>query len=380
MTRIYFDNNATTPVLPEVREAMLPFYGERFGNPSSSHNAGQEARLALIEARETVARCLGAEPDEVVFTGSGTESINAVLRGHLDGPPERMRIVTDTIEHPATLGTCAVLARQGAGVRTLAVGPDGRIDPAAFAAALAEGATLAAVMLANNEIGVLQPIADLAGAARAQGVRFLTDAVQAIGKIPVDVQALGVDYLAVSAHKFHGPKGTGALWVRRGAPFTPLLVGGGQEAGRRSGTENLAGIVGLATAMRAAIGDLDGHRLRMLDLTGRLWARLHERIPDVRWNGSTEHRLPNTMNVSFPGVRADRLMIALDLEGIAVSTGAACHSGAIHASHVLTAIGLTPEEASTALRISFSARNTTEEVDRFTDVLPTLIARQRTGS
>ncbi len=375
--RIYFDNNATTPVAPEAREAMLPFYGERFGNPSSVHHHGQEARVALLQAREQVAACLGAHPDEILFTGGGTESINAVLRGHVTGPPDRVRMVTNAIEHPAVLGVAAMLQEQGATARILPVGGDGRLDAAAFEAALEPGTTIAAVMLANNEIGVIQDVPRLAALARARGVRFLTDAVQAAGKVPVRVDDLGVDYLAISAHKFHGPKGVGALYVRRGAPFTPLIVGGGQETGRRSGTENLAGIAGMATALDIAVRGLAEYRAAMLELTGRIRASLEERIPGTRLNGSAESRLPNTLNLAFPGVLGDRLLIALDLEGISVSTGAACHSGSIRASHVLLALGRTPEDANGSLRISLSRYNTRDEVDRFLQVLPDLIARQR---
>lgn len=379
MARIYFDNNATTAVAPEAREAMLPFLGERFGNPSSVHAHGQEARIALLAARETVAACLGAHADEIVFTGSGSESINTVLRGHAPGPPDRLRIVTCATEHPATLGTGKVLAQQGAQVQVLPVDRTGSLAPARFAEALVPGTTLAAVMLANNETGGLQPVRELAQATHARGALFLTDAVQAVGKVPVDVGDLGVDYLAVSAHKFHGPKGTGALYVRRGSPFTPLIVGGGQETGRRSGTENVAGIVGLAAALRLAVDRLENYRSQMLALTGRLLDGLRARLPAVRSNGPPDARLPNTLNLAIPGARADRLLIALDLEGISVSTGAACHSGSITASHVLLALGLTPEDANSSLRISLSRYNTVEEVDRFLEVLPALIARQRQG-
>ena len=378
MRRIYLDNNATTRVDPEVLEAMLPCYGELFGNPSSVHGYGQEAKEALDLAREQVADLLSSEPNEIVFTGGGTESDNLAIRGVMEAAPGTARhLVTSQIEHHAVIHTCQNLEKQGVKVTYLPVGREGVVDPEQVARAVRDDTRLISIMAANNETGALQPVREIGDIARERGVVFHSDAVQAAGKVPLDTAELGVDLLTISAHKFHGPKGVGALFVRKGTRLRPLFFGGGHERNRRAGTENVPQIVGLGRAAELARKSMDreGERVRRL----RDWfeQEVQRRIPEVSINGRADSRLCNTSNLRFAGAEAEGLIINLDLAGVACSTGSACSSGAIEPSHVLTAMGLSPAEAFECLRFSLSKDTSREDLARVLDLLPDLVARQR---
>jgi cysteine desulfurase len=374
--RIYLDHNATTPVDPRVLEAMRPYLTEAFGNPSSLHWFGQQARAALDEARAQVAGLIGASPNEIVFTGSGTEADNMALRGVAAATREpRRTIVHSVLEHHAVLNTGKALAEEGWLVETVRAGQDGLVDLADLQAKVDEKTALVAVMLANNETGVVQPVAEVVRIAHAKGALVLCDAVQAAGKIPVDVRSLAVDLLALSAHKIYGPKGVGALFVRRGTRLRALLRGGSQERNRRAGTENVAGIAGLGRAAAMAGEDLASLTERLGGLRDRLEALLLE-IPGARRNGDGP-RVPNTSNVSFEGIEAESLLMALDLMGLAVSTGAACAAGAVEPSHVLRGMGLPMERVQSSLRFSLGRATTAEEVERAAAMVAEAVAKQR---
>ncbi|HEV7505882.1 MAG TPA: cysteine desulfurase family protein [Thermoanaerobaculia bacterium] len=380
MHPVYFDNNATTPLHPRVREAMLPWIGELHGNPSSLHRFGQAARNAVEEAREKVAALLGVRPPELVFTASGTEANNAVLfhrarqLGHLDGPGH---FVISAIEHPSIREAVARLAAEGFEVTRVSPAGDGGVPAAEVVRALRPDTLLVALMLANNELGTIQPVAEVAAACREQGVPVLCDAVQAVGKIPVDASALGVDYLVLGAHKFYGPLGAAALWVHKGVELTGYLVGGSQERRRRASTENVPAIVGLGEAADAAREEMTARGPHLAALRDRFEARLAQRMPDAIFHCQASPRLPNTSHVAFPGVEGESLLIRLDLAGFAVSTGSACSSGAVEPSKTLLAMGLSPDEALSSLRISFGISNTPEEVDAFLDALDREVAALR---
>ncbi len=374
--RAYLDYNATTPVDPRALEAMLPFLRGEFGNPSSLHWFGQRSRAAVEEARERVARLVGAEPAEIVFTASGSESDNMALRGvAAKAKPSRRTLVTSAIEHHAVLNAAKALRDEGWRLAVVGVGEDGSLDFADLDARLDQTSALVSVMLANNETGVVQPFAEVARLAHARGAIVHCDAVQAAGKIPIDVRALDVDLLTLSAHKLYGPKGIGCLYVRRGTPMAPLVRGGGQERNRRAGTENVPGIAGFGAAATLALESLAADAARLCALRDRLETRLLA-CPGARRNGA-EPRLPNTANVSFEGTEAENLLIALDLEGVAVSTGAACAAGAVEPSHVLRAMGLPPERVQSSLRLSLGRPTTEEEIDRAADVITAVVERQR---
>ena len=364
--RVYLDNNATTFVAPAVRDAMLPYLGEVCGNPSSIHTSGRDARAAVEAARRSVARLVGARPREIVFTAGGSEADNLALKGvtaaHRDRHGRAGHVVTSAIEHPAVLATCRYLERTGWRVTYVGVDADGIVAPDAVRAALAPDTVVVSVMTANNEVGTVQPVADLAAVTHAAGALFHTDAVQAAGKIPVDVVSLGIDLASFSAHKIHGPKGVGALYVRKGVAIEPLVHGGRQEAGLRAGTENVAAVVGMGRAAELALAGLgDAGRLR--DLRDRLEAGIRELVPGARRNGHPEHRLPNTLNLTLPGLRGESLVIALDRHGVALSSGSACKSGSPDPTHVLLAMGATPEDAHCAVRLSLSSDTTGDDVD-----------------
>jgi cysteine desulfurase len=372
--RVYLDHNATTPVDPRVLEAMLPFLRGDYGNPSSLHWFGQRARAAVEEARARVAALVGASPAEIVFTASGSESDNMALRGVLArARAERRGLVLSAVEHHAVLHTGKALSEEGVPVKIARVSEGGVVDLDDLAAKVQEGTALVSLMLANNETGVLQPVAEAARIARARGALVHCDAVQAGGKVPVDVGALAVDLLTLSAHKLCGPKGVGCLYVRRGTPMAPLVRGGGQERNRRAGTENVAGIAGFGTAADLAREGLAEEAPRLAALRERLEQRLLA-IPGTRRNGA-EPRLPNTANVSFEGVEAEDLVIALDLEGVAASTGAACAAGGVEPSHVLRAMGLPPERVQSSLRLSLGRSTTEDEVRRAGDVIAAVVSR-----
>jgi cysteine desulfurase NifS len=362
--RIELDGNATTPVGKEVREAMLPFLGEQSGNPSSLHARGRSARAAIEEARRKVAQLIGARPARIIFTGGGSEADNLALKGlaFASGRGDRDHVITSAIEHPAILATCRFLERTGFRVTTLPVDPDGRADLRALDRALDERTLVVSIQLANNEVGTIQPVRDLSALAHAHGALFHTDAVQAAGKIPVDVEDLGVDLLTLSAHKIHGPKGVGALYVRKGIVLEPLVHGGGQEHGLRAGTENVAGIAGMGVAAERALHDL-GQAPGIASLRDRLEAGVIALVPGARRNGPTEERLPNTLNLTLPGLRGEALVIALDQHGIALSSGSACKAGSPEPTHVLLAMGRTEEEAHCSVRFSLSRDTTPEDID-----------------
>jgi len=377
-SRIYLDNSATTQVAEEVVEAMIPFMRDIYGNASSIHTFGQEARTAVEEARRQVAGLIGAEPREIVFTSGGTEADNAALWGvYRSGYRKGRHIVTSSIEHPAVLATCKVLEESGADVTHVRVDSTGRIDPARIAAAITERTVLISVMQANNETGVIQPIEEISAIARENGIATHTDAVQSVGKIPVDVKRLGVDLLSLSGHKIHGPKGVGALYVRDGMKLTPFLTGGSHERKRRGGTENVPGIVGLGTAAQIALERLPQMQSRVPGMRDHLETKISSLISGVRTNGLADQRLPNLSNLSFDRLEGEAAVIALDLEGVAVSTGSACSSGSLEPSHVLKAMGLRPAVVQSALRFSLCHYNSTEEIDRAVDVLTRIVERIR---
>jgi cysteine desulfurase len=371
---VYLDHNATTPLHPRAREAMLPWLGERHGNPSSIHAFGQAARDAVEEARERVAALIDARPPEVVFTASGTEANNAVVFHALKNGGH---LVISAIEHPSIREAAIRLEKEGVEVTRVSPGVDGIVPAAEVVRALRPDTRLVCLMLANNELGTLQPVAEVAAACRQQGVPVLTDAVQAVGKIPVDVHALGVDYLVLGAHKFNGPLGAAALWVRKGVEVTGYLVGGSQERRRRAGTENVPAIVGLGAAAAAAREEMPRRVERLSALRDRFEASLAARVPGAIFHCRTSPRLPNTSHVAFPGAEGESLLIRLDLAGYAVSTGAACSSGTVEPSKTLLAAGISREEALSSLRVSFGITNTPEDVDSFLDALAREVAELR---
>jgi cysteine desulfurase len=376
MTRVYLDHNATTPVDPRVVDAMLPFLREQYGNPSSLHWHGQRARAAVEEARAQVAALVGAEPGDVVFTASGSESDNMALRGVTAKAKDHRRgVVVSAIEHHAVLNTAKAQREEGVPVAVARVGESGIVDLDDLAAKVDGTTALVSLMLANNETGMVQPVAEAARLAHERGALAHCDAVQAAGKVPVDVGALGVDLLTLSAHKLYGPKGIGCLVAKRGTPMAPLVRGGGQERNRRAGTENVAGIVAFGAAARLAAERLEEEAVRVGALRDRLEARLLA-VPGAERNGRGP-RLPNTANVSFAGAEAEGLLIALDLEGIEVSTGAACAAGAVEPSHVLRAMGFAPERVQSSLRLSLGRTTTAADVDRAADVVASVVARSR---
>jgi cysteine desulfurase len=376
--RIYLDNNATTRVDDRVLEAMLPYFGERFGNASSIHTFGQEARAAVEDARRSVAELLGADTREVVFTSGGTESDNAAIWGVFrSGYRAGNHVITSKIEHPAVLETCKALGSSGAEVTYLAVDSSGRVDPTRVAAAINERTILISIMHANNETGVIQPLEEISALARERGILMHTDAVQAVGKISTNVQRLGVDLLSLSGHKIHAPKGVGALWIRGGVKLVPFLTGGSHERRRRAGTENVPAAVGLGAAAHLALERLPEMGSRVASLRDRLEDQIKTRIPDVRTNGSAEHRLPSVTNLSFEGIEGEAAVIALDLAGLAVSSGAACSSGSLEPSHVLVGMGLRAEVVQGSLRFSLCYHNTAEEIGRAVEILSEVVSRLR---
>ena len=380
MSRIYLDHNATTPLHPEVLERMTGVLRDEFGNPSSVHHFGQRAKAVLDDARTAVAALIGAEPSEMVFTSGGTEADNFALRGVAEAleVTGRKHLISTAFEHEAVLVTIKALARRGWRTTLLPVDQSGCVKPEALEAVITDDTALVSVMHSNNEIGTVQPIAELAAIAHRRGALFHTDAVQSVGKIPVDARSLGADLLSLSAHKFNGPKGAGALWIKRGARITSILTGGKHERNRRAGTENVVGIAGLGKAAQLARTKLIDDARGIATLRDRLEAAILERVPGTQVNGSRENRVPNTTNISFEGIEAESLLIALDLEGVAVSTGSACSSGTLEPSHVLRAMGFPSHRTQNSIRISLGMGNTDEHVDYFLDKLPNVVAKLRT--
>jgi cysteine desulfurase len=378
--RIYLDHAATTAVHPKVLAAMNAVLLDSGYNPSSQHAEGRLARAALDDARDRVARVLGVHRRELTFTGSGSEADTLALVGAIRAlGRERGHVVSTAIEHHAVLHALDALRDDGFEITLLEVDERGVVDPAAFEAALREDTLLASVMYANNEIGTVQPIADLAAAARRRGVLFHTDAVQAPGWLPIRPAELGVDLLSLSAHKFYGPKGVGMLYARAGVELAPLVYGGGQEFGRRSGTENVPGIAGFAAALERIDAERPQLSARVAELRDRLEAGLLAAVPDIRVNGAGAPRLPNSLNVSFAGVEAEPLLARLDLESVAVSSGSACTSGALEPSHVIAALGIDPRWHGGVLRFSLGESTTRDEIDRVLGLVPRITSELRKG-
>jgi cysteine desulfurase len=378
MRRVYLDHSATTPVRPEVLSAMLPYFAEQAGNASSLHKVGQSAKKALEGARNTVARALGADPKEIYFTSGGTESDNQAIVGVARAQVEQGRhLMTSTIEHHAVLNVCHWLEGQGYAVSYVRVDQHGLIDLQALEDSLRPDTTLISVMLANNEVGTVQPLEEITRLAHARGILVHTDAVQAVGKMPVRVDELGVDLLSLTAHKFYGPKGIGVLYARKGTPIEPLFYGGHQEQALRPGTQNIPGIVGLATALHLVTEELPTETARLEALRDRLQEGIQAQIADVRINGHSTLRLPNVLNMSFDGIEGESLLLALDINGIAVSTGSACAAGSADPSHVLQAMGVTRASADGSLRFSLGHITTEEDIDYTVQTLVEVVGRLR---
>ncbi len=375
MRRAYLDNNASTPVLPEVLEAMQPYFGERFGNASSIHHHGQETRAAVERARESVSALLGCRPAEVVFTSGGTEADNLAIFG-LVRPGDH--VVSSTIEHHAVLNSCKHLQERGIEVTYVPVDGRGLVDPDDLRCALRTNTKLVTIMMANNETGVVQPVEEIGKICVDADVYFHTDAVQAASKVPIRVKEIACDLLSISGHKIHAPQGAGALYVRKGTTLEPLLFGGSHERSRRAGTENVPGIVGLGKAAELAMKALEnGEDHEMAALRDRLETTILENVEAAGVNGEGAPRVPNTSNIYFDYIEGEALIIALDLKGLAVSTGAACSSGAIEPSHVLTAMGLRPDRARASIRFSLGKQNTADDIDFAIQLVPASVARLR---
>ncbi|MDD5594300.1 MAG: cysteine desulfurase NifS [Candidatus Margulisbacteria bacterium] len=383
--RIYLDNAATTPVDPRVKEAILPYFSDKFGNPSSIHSFGQETKAAIEKAREQVVGLIGGSVDEIVFTSGGTEADNFALEGvAFANEAKGKHIITSSIEHHAVLECCKFLEKRGFSVTYLPVDESGVVSPESVVRAITDKTILVSIMQANNEIGTIEPIGEIAKAIKMRnaelGIRsyFHTDAVQTAGHIPVNVNELGVDLLSISAHKLYGPKGVGALYIRKGTKITPFLHGGGQERGRRASTENVPGIVGFGAAAEIAAGDVNnGESKKLIPLRDKLINGILEKITDARLNGHLTQRLPNNVNVSINYVEGESMLLNLDLEGIAASTGSACSSGSLEPSHVLRAIGLPYEQAHGSLRFSLGKNTTEAEIDKTIEVLRKIVLKLR---
>ena len=377
--RIYLDHNATTPLHPDVLDVMTKVLREDFGNPSSVHHFGQKAKSVIDQARSAVAALLGGDPLEIVFTSGGTESDNFAIRGVAEALERsgRRHLIATAIEHEAVLNTLKALAKRGWTTTLLPVDQSGVVSPDALRDALTDQTAIVSVMHANNEIGTIQPIAELARLAHDRGALFHTDAVQTAGKIALDVKALGVDLASISAHKFYGPKGVGAIWIRRGLRLLPLMSGGKHERSRRAGTENVAGIAGMGEAATRARGKMADEALRLTALRDRLEDAVLRAVPGTAVNGARAARVANTTNISFDRIEAESLLIALDLEGVAVSTGSACSSGTLEPSHVLKAMGFPAHRTQNSIRFSLGAANTEAEIDRVVAILPTVVEKLR---
>lgn len=376
--RVYFDHSATTRVLPEVFDAMTPFFLDKFGNSSSIHSFGKEAKAALEDSRKHVANLLNADPSEIIFTSGGTESDNlavkgvAMYKGKMKG-----HIITTMVEHHAILEPCEFLKRFGFEVTYIPVSSEGLVEPAEIERAIRNDTVLISVMMANNEIGTIQPIREIGRIAQSKSIPFHTDAVQAIGKLPIDVKADDIDLLSLSAHKFHGPKGVGVLYVRKGTKIEPIIHGGGQERGLRSSTVNVAGVVGLGRAAQMAKRDLEPTAEKMKRLRDKMLRAVPELIPKSYVNGHRTKRLVNNAHLRFDFIEGEGLILQLDLKGIAASTGSACSTGSLEPSHVLLALGLTHQQAHGSLRITLGRENTEEEVDYLLEVLPGVVSKLR---
>ena len=377
MTVIYLDNNATTKVADEVAEEMAPYLTEYYGNPSSMYTFGGSVQKAVTRARERVAALLGAHPEEIIFTSCGTESDNTALRGVLDANPDKRHIITTRVEHPAVLNVAKHLADRGCRLTTLSVDSEARLDLDEYREALTDDTAVVSIMWANNEVGTIYPVQEMAGMAKERGIPFHTDAVQAAGKIPINLADGAIDLMSISGHKLHAPKGIGVLYVRRGTRVSPLMLGGHQEHGRRGGTENTASIVALGKACELAAGALDEENSRVRALRDRLEAELLARCPDSRRNGAEDQRLPNTSNIAFAYVEGEAILLHLDEYEICASSGSACTSGSLEPSHVLRAMGVPYTMLHGSVRFSLSRYTTDAEIDKVVEVLPSLIENLR---
>jgi cysteine desulfurase len=377
---VYLDNNATTQVAPEVLEAMLPYFQEQYGNPSSMHSFGGQVARKISDAREQVATLIGATPDEIIFTSCGTESDNAAIRSALASHPERRHIVTSRVEHPAVKSLCANLAGQGYRITELPVDKNGLLDMEQLESSLTPETAVVSLMWANNETGVIFPVEKAAELAHERGILFHTDAVQSTGKIPIDMKKNNIDMLSISGHKLHAPKGIGVLFVRKGTRFSPFMIGGHQEKGRRGGTENTPSIIGLGKACELAASRMSAEKITVRRLRDRLETALLEGIPQSRVNGDQLQRLPNTTNISFEFVEGEGILLLMNEYGICASSGSACTSGSLQPSHVLRAMGVPFTMAHGSIRFSLSIYNTEEEIDFVIEKLPPIIARLRSMS
>ena len=377
MKVIYVDNNATTQVAPEVLEAMLPYFHELYGNPSSMHSFGGQVERKIREAREKVASLIGATPDEIIFTSCGTESDNTAIRAAIASHPDKRHIITTRVEHPGIKNLCEYLAHTGYRVTFLPVDRHGRLNVKELEKSLSDDTAIVSVMWANNETGVVFPIEEIAEVVRARGIVFHTDAVQVVGKIAVDVQKVPVDMLSLSGHKIHAPKGVGALYIRRGTRFSPFIIGGHQEKGRRSGTENVASIIGLGKACELAAKHIREDSQRVIYLRDKLENEILKRVPSAMVNGDREHRLPNTTSISFEYVEGEAILLMMNEFDICASSGSACTSGSLEPSHVLRAMGVPFTAAHGSIRFSLSVYNTEEEIDCIIEKLPPIIQRLR---
>lgn len=378
MKQIYLDYSATTPVKEEVVREMIPYYTEFYGNPSSLYSVGLEAKSGLETARSRVAELINAQPAEIRFTSCGTEADNWVLEGVADALKEKgNHIITSSIEHHAVLHTCQYLEKHGFEVTYLDVDEEGFVSPEALEAAIKDTTILVSIMMVNNEVGTVEPIKELAAVAKAHNILFHTDAVQALGNIPIDVKELGVDFMSMSAHKIYGPKGVGALYIKRGSRISSYMHGGAQEAKKRAGTENMAGIVGFGKAAQLAMENLDSHISHCTLLRDRLWAKISEAIPDVQLNGSKDKRHPGNLNVSFDYIEGEAILLMLDANGICVSTGSACSSNSLAPSHVLDALGVPVTKMNGTIRFTVGDFTTDEDIDKVVEVLAAIVARLR---
>lgn len=381
MRKVYLDNAATTALSPKVLEKMMPYLTDIYGNASSPHSFGQTARIGVEHAREQVARAINADPSEIVFTGCGTESDNTVLFGVVERYAKKGdHIITTNVEHHAILHSCAVLEKKGIKVTYLPVDKDGLVTPEQVRDAITDKTILVSVMFANNEVGTIMPIPEIAAVCHEKGVLFHTDAVQAAGHIPIDVKAMGIDMLSISGHKFHGPKGVGVLYERKGIRLPSYIIGGEQEKGRRAGTENVAGIVGLGEALELAVTNMSETSARMTRMRDRLIDGIEATIPEVKLNGHRTKRLPNNVNFSIKYIEGESILLMLDMAGIAASSGSACTSGSLDPSHVLLALGLTHEVAHGSVRLTLGDDTTDEDIDYVLETLPKVAHRLRAMS
>lgn len=371
---IYLDHSATTSVKKEVLDAMIPYFSDKYGNPSSIYSIAREGKKAIEEARDSIAKSLGAKSNEIFFTGSGTESDNWALKGFMYANKDRgNHIITSSIEHHAILNTCKFLEKNGFEVTYLPVDANGFVSLEELSSAIKPTTILISIMFANNEIGTIEPIAEIGKIAKDKGITFHTDAVQAVGNLKIDVNELNVDLLSLSAHKLYGPKGVGALYVRKGAKINSFLHGGNQEKGRRASTENVPGIVGLAKAIELMTNNLEEHNKKLIQLRDKTIEEITKKIPYIRLNGDRHKRLPGNVNISFRYIEGESLLLMLDMKGIAASSGSACTSGSLDPSHVLLAIGLPHEIAHGSLRVTFGDENTMADVDKLLEVLPPIV-------